>query len=83
MCRHEQMVRLGKERIVATDLPATHYEKAAEPFGVHAQFVEGAGGIRPAIERALASGRPACVNIMTDPDAISPAQAAMAGAQAG
>jgi acetolactate synthase I/II/III large subunit len=83
MCRHEQMVRLGKERIVATDLPATHYEKAAEPFGVHAQFVEGAGGIRPAIERARASGRPACVNIMTDPDAISPAQAAMAGAQAG
>jgi acetolactate synthase-1/2/3 large subunit len=83
MCRHEQMVRLGKDRIVATDLPATHYEKAAEPFGVHAEFVEGAAEIRPAIERALASGRPACVNIMTDPDAISPAQAAMAGAQAG
>jgi acetolactate synthase-1/2/3 large subunit len=82
MCKHEQMVRLGSERVIGTELASTHYEKAAEPFGVHAEYVEEADGIRPAIERALASGRPACVNVMTDTNAISPAQQASAMAHA-
>jgi acetolactate synthase-1/2/3 large subunit len=72
MCRHEQMVRYGAERIVATELGPTHYEKAAAGFGVHAEFVERAAEIVPALERAFASGRPACVNVMTDPGVISP-----------
>ncbi|GAG05935.1 unnamed protein product, partial [marine sediment metagenome] len=79
MCKHEQMVSLGEDRIVATELRPTRYEKAAEPFGVHAEFVEDGAEIIPAIERAFASGRPACVNVMTDPDAVSPA--VQAGAQ--
>lgn len=74
MCKHEQMVRLGKERVIGTELSSTHYEKAAEPFGVYPEYVDNAEGIGPALERAMASGRPACVNIMTDPNAISPAQ---------
>jgi acetolactate synthase-1/2/3 large subunit len=73
MCKHEQMVSLGEDRIVATELGPTRYEKAAEPFGVYAEFVEEGAEIIPAIERAFASGRPACVNVMTDPDAVSPA----------
>jgi len=72
MCRHEQMVRYGAERIVATELGPTRYEKAAEGFGVHAEFVERAADIVPALERAFASGLPACVNVMTDPGVISP-----------
>jgi acetolactate synthase-1/2/3 large subunit len=72
MCKHEQALRLGEDRIVATELPPIRYEKAAEAFGVHAEFVEAGPDIVPAIERAFASGRPACVNVMTDPDAISP-----------
>jgi acetolactate synthase-1/2/3 large subunit len=83
MCKHEQMVRLGNERVIGTELAHTHYEKAAEPFGVYPEYVEEADGIRPAIERALASGRPACVNVMTDPNAISPAQRAGALVEAG
>ena len=79
MCKHEQMVTLGADRVIGTELGPTRYEKAAEAFGVYAEFVEDADGIRPAIERAIASGRPACVNVMTDPNAISPAQAAMSG----
>lgn len=82
MCKHEQMVRLGNERVIATELGAIRYEQAAEAFGVYAEYVEAAEGIRPAIERALASGRPACVNVMTDPNAISPAQQASAAAGA-
>jgi acetolactate synthase-1/2/3 large subunit len=82
MCKHEQMVRLGSERVIATELAPTRYDKAAEPFGVYSEHVEEADGIRPAIERAIASGRPACVNVMTDPNAISPAQQATAVAHA-
>jgi acetolactate synthase-1/2/3 large subunit len=36
----------------------------------------------PALERALASGRPACVNVMTDPSVISPITIAMVGGAA-
>ena len=72
MCKHEQMLRLGEDRVVATELGPTRYEKAAEAFGVYAEFVEDGAEIIPAIERAFASGRPACVNVMADPDAISP-----------
>lgn len=83
MCKHEQEVRLGKERVIGTALPPTHYEKAAEAFGVHAEYVERSEDVIPAVERAFASGRPACVNVMTDPDAISPAVQSGALVEAG
>jgi acetolactate synthase-1/2/3 large subunit len=73
MCKHEQQVAFGDDRVIGTDLDPTRYEKAAEAFNVHAEFVENAEQISPAIERAFASGRPACVNVMTDPAVISPA----------
>jgi len=72
MCKHEQVVRHGENRVVGTELGPTRYEKAAEGFGVYGEFVEDPSEVMPAIERAFASGRPACVNVMTDPDAISP-----------
>jgi len=43
-----------------------HYEKVVEAFGAHGEFVTEAKDIGPAIDRALASGKPACVNVMTD-----------------
>jgi acetolactate synthase-1/2/3 large subunit len=73
MCKHGQQVTLGKERVIGTELDTTHYERAAEAFNVHAEFVENAEQVSPAIERAFASGRTACVNVMTDPNAVSPA----------
>lgn len=80
MCKHEQQVRLGNERVIGTELGRTRYEQAAEAFGVYGEYVEEREDIVPAIERAFASGRPACVNVITDPDAVSPATA---GAAAG
>jgi acetolactate synthase-1/2/3 large subunit len=73
MCKHGQQVTLGNERVIGTELDTTHYEKAAEAFNVHAEFVQNGEEIAPAIERAFASGRTACVNVMTDPNAVSPA----------
>ena len=64
MIRHDQLKRYG--RVVGAELGVVHYEKAAEGFGAHAEFVEDAEEIRPALERAFASGKPACVNVMSD-----------------
>lgn len=43
------------------------YDKVVEGLGGHGEFVVEPSQIRPALERALASGKPACVNVLTDP----------------
>lgn len=53
----------GANRIVATSLDYTRYDKMVEALGGHGEWVETAEGIRPALERAFASGKPALVNI--------------------
>ncbi|MGE0824734.1 MAG: thiamine pyrophosphate-binding protein [Candidatus Binatia bacterium] len=53
------------------DLGYSRYDKMAEVFGAHGEFVERAQDIRPALERAAASGKPAVVNVVTDPTARS------------
>jgi thiamine pyrophosphate-dependent acetolactate synthase large subunit-like protein len=42
------------------------YDRMAEAFGAHGEHVEKANDIRPALERAAASGKPAVVNVITD-----------------
>ena len=53
----------GEERSVATGLSFTRYEKVVEALGGHAEYVERAEEIRPAMQRALAAGKPALINI--------------------
>jgi len=53
------------------DLGFSRYEKLAEVFGAHGEYVERPQDIRPALERAAASGKPAVVNVITDPHARS------------
>jgi acetolactate synthase-1/2/3 large subunit len=48
------------------DLGYTRYDKMAEALGCHAEYVEDAAQIRPALERAFKSGIPALVNVKTD-----------------
>src|SRR5262249_59748475 len=42
------------------------YDKMAETFGGHGEYVDKPHEIRPALERAWASGKPAVVNVITD-----------------
>ena len=56
---------------VGRELGHQRYDKLVEALGGHGEFVEKPDEIRPAIERALASGRPALVNVCTDPEAFS------------
>ena len=48
------------------------YDRIAETLGGHGEHVERPEDIRPALERALASMRPACINVAVDPDAPFP-----------
>jgi thiamine pyrophosphate-dependent acetolactate synthase large subunit-like protein len=53
---------------VASLLPAS-YEQMAEMVDGHAERVDAAEDIRPALERALAADRPALVHVRVDPKA--------------
>jgi thiamine pyrophosphate-dependent acetolactate synthase large subunit-like protein len=48
------------------ELGYVRYDKMAEAFGCHGEYVEKPEDIRPALERAFASGKPALVNVKTD-----------------
>ena len=51
---------------VGRTLGYQRYEKMMDAFGGHGEYVEKPGDIRPALERAYASGKPAIVNVKTD-----------------
>ena len=51
------------ERLVATDLGVGRYDRMVEGLGGYGQFVTDPAQIRPALERAEASGLPALVNV--------------------
>jgi thiamine pyrophosphate-dependent acetolactate synthase large subunit-like protein len=53
------------------DLGHARYEQMMQPLGCHGEYVEQPDDIRPALERAAASGKPAVVNVITDPRARS------------
>jgi acetolactate synthase-1/2/3 large subunit len=82
MSAHGQDLIYGPERRVVTDLAPTRYDQSAAGFGCHAEHVVEPADLVPALERALASGQPACVNVMTDPSVIAPVTLAMVGAPA-
>ena len=56
------------------ELGFSRYDQMAEVFGAYGEFVEKPAEVKPALERAAASGRPAVVNVITDPKARSSTQ---------
>jgi thiamine pyrophosphate-dependent acetolactate synthase large subunit-like protein len=64
---------------VLADLrPGTRYDRLAEVFGCHGELVEQPGQLRGAWERALSSGKPALINVLTDPSVAYPRRANLA-----
>ncbi len=53
------------------DLGYSRYDKMAEVFGAYGEYVDRPQDIRPALERAVKSGKPAVINVITDPKARS------------
>ena len=73
MIKHSQELSIGKERLSCSELGIRRYEKVVEGLGGHGEYVTKDEEIIPALERAFASGKPACINVMTDPTVTSPA----------
>ena len=64
---------------VAADLrPQTRYDLVAEALGCHGELVSKPAELRPALERALACGGPALVNVLTDPTIAYPRRSNLA-----
>jgi len=73
MIKHSQEISLGEDRCTCAELGQRHYEKMVEGLGGHGELVTREEEIIPALERARDAGKPACVNVITDPDVTSPA----------
>jgi acetolactate synthase-1/2/3 large subunit len=71
MIRHGQEISYGKERTVGSGLGVVQYEKMVEALGGYGELVTKDEELGPALMRALNSGKPACVNVMTDPTVTS------------
>ena len=64
---------------VAAELrPETRYDLMAEALGCHGELVSRPDELRPALERALGSGKPALVNVLTDPSVAYPRRSNLA-----
>lgn len=68
--RHEQDAA-HEGRHVASELAWTRYDLLGESLGAHGEHVTRLDQLRPALQRALDSGRPAVVNVETDPGVLS------------
>jgi acetolactate synthase-1/2/3 large subunit len=61
--RRLQVQVFGNDRSVATALRHARYDRVVAELGGHGEYVARPEEIRPALERALASGLPALVNV--------------------
>ena len=59
-------------RVIATDLVNPRFDELARAYGAHGERVERAGEVLGAVERARDSGRPALIELICDPDALTP-----------
>jgi thiamine pyrophosphate-dependent acetolactate synthase large subunit-like protein len=61
-----QLREYGKERMHGCELLPARYDLVAAALGGHGELVERAADLPGAIDRALASGKPACINVMIE-----------------
>lgn len=78
MSRHGQGLMYGYDQHVGVDLGVRPYHEVVRALGGHGEFVDSADELRGAIDRALESGLPSCVNVGIDPAIYSPMTQAMA-----
>ncbi|MGO9928154.1 MAG: acetolactate synthase [Mycobacterium sp.] len=64
--------------VVAELRPGTRYDEVARALGGHGELVSAPAELRPALERAFASGLPAVVNVLTDPSIAYPRRSNLA-----
>jgi acetolactate synthase-1/2/3 large subunit len=61
-----QLREYGSDRAHGCELLPTRYDLVVEALGGHGELVTRLDDLAPAIERAIASGKPACINVMIE-----------------
>lgn len=79
MSAHAQDIVYGANRRAVSDLAPIDYSAVAAGFGCHAENVTRLSRLGPAIERALAQPRAACINVAIDYDIVAPYTLGMLG----
>jgi acetolactate synthase-1/2/3 large subunit len=64
--------------VVADLRPGTRYDEVVRALGGHGALVERPDELRPALVRAFEAGRPALVNVLTDPSVAYPRRSNLA-----
>jgi len=75
---HHPMKFLYGYSVAAELRPETRYDQVVEALGCHAELVTRPEELRPALERAFGAGRPALVNVLTDPEVVYPRKSVLA-----
>ncbi|WP_061291302.1 thiamine pyrophosphate-binding protein [Herbidospora cretacea] len=71
--RYGQAAKYGNDRgRVGNTLGDVRYDEFARLLGGHGEEVRDPADIRPALERARESGKPALINVWVDPDVYAP-----------
>ncbi len=75
---HHPMKFLYGYSVAAKLRPETPYEQMVEALGCDGVLVREPSELRPALEKAFASGRPTLVNVLTDPEVVYPRKSNLA-----
>jgi acetolactate synthase-1/2/3 large subunit len=75
---HHPMKFLYGYSVAAELQPETRYDQLVETLGCDGILVREPGELKPALERAFASGRPTLVNVLTDPEVAYPRKSNLA-----
>jgi acetolactate synthase-1/2/3 large subunit len=75
---HHPMKFLYGYSLAAELRPETRYDEVVSALGGHGELVRSTDELRPALDRAFASGKPALVNVLTDPEVVYPRRANLA-----
>jgi len=75
---HHPMKFLYGYSVAAELRPETRYDQLVESLGCDGILVREPGELKPALERAFASGRPTLVNVLTDPEVAYPRKSNLA-----
>jgi len=83
MSRNAQNLLYGRNREVIVTLGDTRYDEIAAGFGVRARRIDRYDDLADAVREAFASGKPACLNVITDGAIMHPRTKMMVGDGAG
>jgi acetolactate synthase-1/2/3 large subunit len=75
---HHPMKFLYGYSVAAELRPETRYDELVESLGCDGILVREPGELKPALERAFASGNPTLVNVLTDPEVAYPRKSNLA-----